>query len=632
MQAKHLFIALMISVATLSFSVSGEEPSDGALTQLERLLDRLQPQPQDRAEIKSIAINDPSPAVAQRIAEAIRTGELQYEWDIMRKCPEDVYRPFLTPLLYDTDDRVVHHAVAFQERTPDVGDLVNAAVSSGNHRLPHEFQELLIRCIPTDKQVERLVSRATADEGDARSISIIQALREVSLSGPRIEQLAACCVSGQGDARSWEILCRLREQELTNSRRNRLAKHIEEWLVRDSDNLGHCAEFLRWSDGEAARELVLRLLNDRIPRLISKESQILIDILSKCHLSPDSVEKLLEVAEKNGVSENRYTVKIKQLSTPEIPLTVRETLETDLLVYLGGVLVGLDDVGSVTISEGADHCDCKNDDIRPLFAYSSWPEYFSENDTEVRNWALERLERTGDPNAALVLGYLKERRALPLLRFWYLHGGAVGGTLGDGAPTLYLEHCQYAGHLAYEKAIHTITGKSLREIITLNPMEREWLKRKIRRLDYENPRGLENYAARIWFHLEPDLATEEFCRLFRTARRSRIASLMAGNALGVMLMRHPTQDSVRRLIGEPDATIKRDTSSALPDYKCRGAEDWDERWLYRVKAREYDTRAHGVGCFFQDSELLLVQTLWNEQDLDDWIEAGKAASSPRVIP
>ena len=84
--------------------------------------------------------------------------------------------------------------------------------------------------------------------------------------------------------------------------------------------------------------------------------------------------------------------------------------------------------------------------------------------SQVIDIMLVRLRDRGSIEAALVLGYFKEPKALPDLKKWFIESDGFYGWEGGWDE---LNYSQFPSHHCYEEAIKHITGKPINEIIKL---------------------------------------------------------------------------------------------------------------------------------------------------------------------
>jgi hypothetical protein len=135
-------------------------------------------------------------------------------------------------------------------------------------------------------------------------------------------------------------------------------------------------------------------------------------------------------------------------------------------------------------------------------------ELLSRRRSEVVARLLPELERRGSPIAALVLGHLRERRALAALRRWYLESRDFYGW--ETSSPCYVEPANHPARHAYEEAWRHITGRPLVRAVRLEADELAHLERAARQGE-EGPL----YAL---YRLSPERARQVVAADFRNSR------------------------------------------------------------------------------------------------------------------
>ena len=154
---------------------------------------------------------------------------------------------------------------------------------------------------------------------------------------------------------------------------------------------------------------------------------------------------------------------------------------------------------------------------------------------------LADLEHRGSRLAALLLGWLGDKRALPELRRRLLTESDSYGW-ETSFPTLFSEG-ENRGYHAYSRAIERLTGQPLEEAVHLNAAE---LSSLIERADHGD-----DTALILLYRLAPEVAREMVFESFREFRQSCFA---AGNTIRTYGLLAPgtERSKVVDLLGPPD--------------------------------------------------------------------------------
>ena len=169
--------------------------------------------------------------------------------------------------------------------------------------------------------------------------------------------------------------------------------------------------------------------------------------------------------------------------------------------------------------------------------------FLEKHRSQVIDIMLVRLRDRGSTVAALLLGYLKEPKALPDLQRWFIEYDSFYGWEGGWDE---LNYYLFPSHHCYEEAIKHITGKPINEVIKLTDEQVTQLVQGYRQAEsYDQTSKLY-----VLFRLKPHIAREEATRKFRHStkeERFRFCHLMPD-----LLPRGLLPTKVRRLLGEPD--------------------------------------------------------------------------------
>ena len=169
--------------------------------------------------------------------------------------------------------------------------------------------------------------------------------------------------------------------------------------------------------------------------------------------------------------------------------------------------------------------------------------FLEKHRSQVIDIMLVRLRDRGSTVAALLLGYLKEPKALPDLQKWFIESDGFYGWEGGWDE---LNYYQFPSHHCYEEAIKHITGKPINEVIKLTDEQVTQL--------VQGYRQAKSYgqASKLYvlFRLKPHIAREEATQKFRNStkeERFRFCHLMKD-----LLPEELLRTEVRRLLGGPD--------------------------------------------------------------------------------
>ena len=169
--------------------------------------------------------------------------------------------------------------------------------------------------------------------------------------------------------------------------------------------------------------------------------------------------------------------------------------------------------------------------------------FLEKHRPQVVDIMLVRLRDRGSKEAALLLGYLKEPKALPDLQKWFIESDSSYGWEGNWNE---LHYERFPDRHCYEEAITYITGKPINEVIKLTDEQVTQLVQGYRQAkSYDQAPKLY-----VLFRLKPHIAREEATREFRNStkqERFRLCHLMTD-----LLPRGLLPTEVRRLLGEPD--------------------------------------------------------------------------------
>ena len=267
-----------------------------------------------------------------------------------------------------------------------------------------------------------------------------------------------------------------------------------------------------------------------------QEDQIRRDIaraLWKVGPNDQSAEAILNVARKHKRQEALFEIIDNPIGRRHMTEAERLNL---LLNYKLGRIVGIPEALDISLD--------------PPGEYES--ELLSDNDdrslmekhrSQVIDIMLVRLRDSSSIEAALVLGYFKEPKALPDLQKWFIESDSFYGWEGGWDE---LNYSQFPSHHCYEEAIKHITGKPINEVIKLTDEQVTQLVQGYRQAkSYDQVSKLY-----VLFRLKPHIAREEVTRKFRNStkeKRFRFCHLMP-DLLPTELM----LTEVRRLLGEPD--------------------------------------------------------------------------------
>ena len=169
--------------------------------------------------------------------------------------------------------------------------------------------------------------------------------------------------------------------------------------------------------------------------------------------------------------------------------------------------------------------------------------FLEKHRSQVVDIMLVRLHNRGSQVAALLLGYLKEPKALPDLQKWFIESDSSYGWEGNWNE---LSYERFPSRHCYEEAITHITGKPINEVIKLTDEQVKQLVQGYRQAkSYDQAPKLY-----VLFRLKPHIAREEATRKFRNStkeERFRFCHLMPD-----LLPKGLLLTEVRRLLGEPD--------------------------------------------------------------------------------
>jgi hypothetical protein len=135
--------------------------------------------------------------------------------------------------------------------------------------------------------------------------------------------------------------------------------------------------------------------------------------------------------------------------------------------------------------------------IEQVFS-SSDLEKLAQYSESIQPLVLDGLKHSGGTHAAFIAGYLQYTKALPILReklltlrYPYFWEGSWNYTREDDI----LNDDQYQYHVAYIHAIERITGKAVKDVITLTPTEIQRLRHQANAARIEEGQS-ENYCTK----------------------------------------------------------------------------------------------------------------------------------------
>ena len=207
-----------------------------------------------------------------------------------------------------------------------------------------------------------------------------------------------------------------------------------------------------------------------------------------------------------------------------------------LLNYKLGMIVGVPEALEISLDPPGEY-------ERKLLSDHDDRFFLETHRSQVIDIMLVRLRDRGSTVAALLLGYLKEPKALPDLQRWFIeYDGFYGWEGGWDELNYYL----FPSHHCYEEAIKHITGEPINEVIKLTDEQVTQLVQGYRQAEsYDQTSKLY-----VLFRLKPHIAREEATQKFRHStkeERFRFCHLMPD-----LLPRGLLPTEVRRLLGEPD--------------------------------------------------------------------------------
>jgi len=242
---------------------------------------------------------------------------------------------------------------------------------------------------------------------------------------------------------------------------------------------------------------------------------------------------------------------------------------------------------------------------------------------------LSRLQKSGDLGAALLLGHLRERRAVPFLRECFLTKGRFYGWEGMSGDCFASN--QYCETSCYEEALCYITGLPLEKAIGVTKKEIQALMGRAMRNGME---GSEDPAIYLLYRLAPGRALEEMARRFRRSPHSaNVARMLAEYLLkpGIRM------GKIRKLLGEPDRV---DGSVWL--YSCKeepSLHEEDRRLQLSLNSQNGALKsAECIGGVICQSDILLRITrgAWDVSygynSAQPWFESQLLMSSPPSPP
>ena len=248
-----------------------------------------------------------------------------------------------------------------------------------------------------------------------------------------------------------------------------------------------------------------------------------------------SAQAILNIARKYKGQSKEALFEIVDNPIGRRHMTEAERLDF-LLNYKLGMIVGVPEALDISLD--------------PPGEYES--ELLSDNDDRVflekyRSQVIDimrvRLRDSGSTVAALLLGYLKESKALPDLQKWFIESDSSYGWEGNWNE---LSYERFPSRHCYEEAITHITGKPINEVIKLTDEQVTQLVQGYRQAkSYDQAPKLY-----VLFRLKPHIAREEATRKFRNStkeKRFRFCHLMPD-----LLPRELSLTEVRRLLGAPD--------------------------------------------------------------------------------
>ena len=317
------------------------------------------------------------------------------------------------------------------------------------------------------------------------------------------------------------------------------------------------------STAPALTKAMERVQDDQIRRDIVRA-------LWKVGPNDQSAEAILNVARKHKRQEALFEIIDNPIGRRHMTEAERLNL---LLNYKLARIVGIPEALDISLD--------------PPGEYES--ELLSDNDdrslmekhrSQVIDIMLVRLRNSGSIEAALVLGYFKEPKALPDLQKWFIESDGFYGWEGGWDE---LNYSQFPSHHCYEEAIKHITGKPIEEVIKLTDEQVTQLVQGYRQAkSYDQVSKLY-----VLFRLKPHIAREETTRKFRNStkeKRFRFCHLMQD-----LLPREFLLTEVRRLLGEPD--------------KVR-----DSSWFYDCGNSPVDGAPHVLTITFDNDRVTKINT------------------------
>ena len=255
--------------------------------------------------------------------------------------------------------------------------------------------------------------------------------------------------------------------------------------------------------------------------------------LWKVAADDQSAEAIINVARKHKGQKALFEI-------VDNPIGRRHMTEAERLIFLLnyklGMIVGVPEALEISLDPPKEY-------ERELLSDNDDRLFLEKHRSQVVDIMLVQLRDRGSTVAALLLGYLKEPKALPDLQKWFIETDHFYGWEGGWDE---LNYYQFPSHHCYEEAIKHITGKPLNEVIKLTDEQVTQLVQEYRQAkSYDDTSKLY-----VLFRLKPHIAREEATRKFRNStkeERFRFCHLMPD-----LLPKGLLLTEVRGLLGEPD--------------------------------------------------------------------------------
>lgn len=364
--------------------------------------------------------------------------------------------------------------------------------------------------------------------------------------------------------------------------------------------------------------------------------------LQQFEITAAEAKDLLEKAKSCGVSDPDTLILIRQLCHPPLPPSQQELLEEDIIWHMSIELNSFLDPPAYDFRPDKTARIISTERKEPIFSEEQ-ETFLREHKDFVSAWAFKALTESGDCAAALLLGMYQEKRAIPLLRFWFLH--ADNDNYGwEGQPFLCFWEYSYRYRYTYEVALEALTGKPLAESVAITDAETAWLQHRIEadadHLKEFIPRDWELPGYLLW-RLNPDAARKTYFKIFRKDKRLFMRGYIMEGNLTKILGDIRNTDELREALGPPDAVVKADElQSPLRRYVAllRG---WEEGWVYRGESDQIPTQGKPMAMSFLFSADRFLETTqedieeepqhWWPSDLDYYVPKTIIISEENVL-